>query len=293
VRCACIDVGSNTTRLLVAEPIPGGIRGLLNERVFTLIGRSLTADGRIPAGKIEETAAAVATQAERARGLGAEAVRAVGTAAIRRAANAAELAAAVEREAALPLEVLTGEEEARLAYKGAANAIGGGGGSLAVIDVGGGSTEVAFGDADGRIEHAESIPVGSSTLAERHFAGDPPRDEEIAQARAAVAAAFDGLEPRPVERAVAVGGSASSLQHIAGRELGQAELTEALALLTSESAWDLARRFELDPERVRLLPAGLIVLMELSVRLRLPLRVCKGGLREGVILDMLGNPSKR
>ena len=58
----------------------------------------------------------------------------------------------------------------------------------------------------------------------------------------------------------------------------------------TESAYDIAARFELDPERVRLLPAGLVILTQLSLRLGLPLRVCKGGLREGVILDMLGNP---
>ena len=287
MRCACIDVGSNTTRLLVAEPIPGGIRQLCNERVFTLIGRSLGDDGRIPAEKIEETAAAVIAQAEQARALGAERIRAVATAAIRRAPNARELAVAVQQRASLPLEVLTGEEEARLAYRGAAHVFAGAG-ALAVVDVGGGSTEIGFGDANGRIEHATSVPVGSSTLAERHFRTDPPRIEQIERARAEVAQAFDAFEPRPVDCAVAVGGSASSLQHLAGSELGEAELAVALDVLRSESAWDIADRFELDPERVRLMPAGVLVLAELSRRLGRPLRICKGGLREGVILEMMG-----
>ena len=289
MRCACIDVGSNTTRLLVAESIPGGIRDLHNERLFTLIGRSVV-EGRIPPWKIEETAAAVANQAERARRMGAERVRAVATAAIRRASNAAELADAVESRASLRLEVLTGDEEARLAYRGAANALGEPG-SLVVIDLGGGSTELAFGDAEGRIEHALSVPVGSSTLAGRHLEHDPPHRDEIAAAREDAATAFSAVEPREVDRAVAVGGSASSLQHLAGRELGEVELAEALDLLLTESSWDIARRFELDSDRVRLLPAGLVILSELSRRLRRPLRVCKGGLREGVILDMLGNPT--
>jgi exopolyphosphatase/guanosine-5'-triphosphate,3'-diphosphate pyrophosphatase len=289
VRCACIDVGSNTTRLLVAESIPDGIRGLRNERVFTLIGRSLTGDGRIPAEKIEETAAAIAGQAERARVLGAERVRAVATAAIRSASNAGELADAVQRQASIPLEVLAGEEEARLAYRGAAHVFGGSG-TLAVVDVGGGSTEIAFGDAGGRIDHAESVPVGSSLLAEAYFAGDPPRAEEVQRAREHVARAFAGLEPRPVDRAVAVGGSASSLQHLAGAELGHVELAEALDVLLTDATWDIAARFELDRERVRLLPGGLLVLAELARRLGRSLAICKGGLREGVILDMIGNP---
>ena len=286
MRLACIDVGSNTTRLLVAEPIPAGLRGLHNERLFTLIGRSIDAEGRIPADKIDETAAAVANQAERARRMGAEAIRVVATAAIRRAANAGELAQAVEQRADVPLEVLSGDDEARLAYEGAAHALGGSG-SLAVVDVGGGSTEIAFGDPDGRIAHATSVPIGSSTLAERHLTTDPPSMEQIAAARADVAEAFENLETRPVERAAAIGGSASSLEHLAGRELGQVEIAEALDLLGRESAWDVAARYELDPERVRLLPAGLLVMEELGRRLRLPLRICKGGLREGVIMEMI------
>ena len=286
MRLACVDVGSNTTRLLVAEPIPTGLRGLHNERLFTLIGRSIES-GRIPADKIDETAAAVANQAERARRMGAEEVRVVATAAIRRAENAAELAAVVEERAGVPLEVLSGEEEARLAYAGAAQALGGAGGSLAVVDVGGGSTEIAFGDSEGRIEHATSVMIGSSTLAERHITSDPPTEEQIVAARADVAEAFQDLETRPVERAAAIGGSASSLEHLAGRELGPVEIAEALDMLLLESAWDIGARYELDPERVRLLPAGLLVLEELTRQLRLPLRICKGGLREGVILGMI------
>ena len=288
MRCACIDVGSNTTRLLVAESIPGGIRDLVNERVFTLIGRSLSGEGRIPAEKIEETARVVAEQAEQARELGAERIRAVATAAIRRAVNTRELVALVERQAGLPLDVLDGEEEARLAFSGAARAVGAQG-TLAVVDVGGGSTEVAVGTG-GRVVHAESTPVGSSVLAERHLHADPPSRDELAAVREEVVAALRAFAPPPVERAVAVGGSASSLAHLAGSELGEEQLAAALEVLRGESAWDIATRFELDPERVRLLPAGLIVLAELSRRLGQPLHVCKGGLREGVILEMIGNP---
>lgn len=286
MRLACIDVGSNTTRLLVAESIPSGLRDLHNERRFTLIGRSMSRDGHIPRAKVAEIAAAVANQAERARRMGAQRVRAVATAAIRRASNAEQLARDVERAAGVRLEVLTGEEEARLAYRGAARAVGGVG-SLAVVDVGGGSTEIAFGDAQAGVQHATSIAIGSSLLAERHLATDPPTAEQIAAARAEVHDAFAGLEARPADRAVAVGGSASSLQDVAGGELGPVELAEAMDVLTRDSSWDVAHRYELDPARVRLLPAGLVILEEITRRLRLPLRICKGGLREGVILEMI------
>jgi len=287
VRCACIDVGSNTTRLLVADTAPGGIQDVLNERVFTLIGRSLGDSGLIPSEKLEETAAVVADQAERARSLGADRIRVVATAAIRRAHNARDLVGAIERRAGLPLDVLEGEEEARLAFRGAASAAGVIG-TLAVIDVGGGSTEIAIGSADGRVARAESIPVGSSLLAERHLSADPPAAHELEAAREDIARAFARFEPPAVDHAVAVGGSASSLLHLGEPELGPTELARALDTLCAEPAETFASRVGLDPIRVRLLPAGVLVLAELALRLAQPLRICGGGLREGVILEMSG-----
>jgi exopolyphosphatase/guanosine-5'-triphosphate,3'-diphosphate pyrophosphatase len=289
VRCACIDVGSNTTRLLVADTSSDGLHDVLNQRSFTLIGRSLGTSGRIPPEKIDETAAVVAQQVGAARGLGAERIRAVATAAIRQAENPRELVDAVELRAGLPLEVLTGEDEARLAFRGAARLVDATG-TLAVIDVGGGSTEIAIGSAGGRIERAESIPVGSSLLAGRHLHSSPPQDAELEAVREQVAGAFESLDVPVVDSAVAVGGSASSLLHLAGDELGPAELARALDALCSAPAETIAARIGLDPIRVRLLPAGVLVLAELARLLGQPLRVCKGGLREGVILELMGNP---
>jgi exopolyphosphatase/guanosine-5'-triphosphate,3'-diphosphate pyrophosphatase len=287
VRCACIDVGSNTTRLLVADTVADGIQDVLNERVFTLIGRSVGDSGRIPPEKLEETAAVVADQAERARSLGADRIRVVATAAIRCAHNARDLVGAIERQAGLPLDVLEGEEEARLAFRGAASAAGVVG-TLAVIDVGGGSTEIAIGSGDGRVVHAESIPVGSSLLAERHLSADPPAAHELEAVREDIARAFERFEPPAVDHAVAVGGSASSLLHLGEPELGSMELARALDTLCAEPAETFASRVALDPIRVRLLPAGVLVLTELTGRLAQPLRICGGGLREGAILEMSG-----
>ena len=287
MRCACIDVGSNTTRLLVADTVPGGIQEVLTERVFTLIGQSIGGEGQIPPEKVEETATVVGQQVERARELGADRIRAVATAAIRRAVNARDLVAAVGLEAGVALDVLKGEEEARLAFQGASRAAGVLG-SLAVIDVGGGSTEIAVGPAGGRVLHVDSIPIGSSLLAERHLNADPPTHAELERVREDVSQAFEPFEPVAVDHAVAVGGSASSLLHLAGAELGPTELVRALDALCAEPAEVIASRVGLDPIRVRLLPAGVMILAELARRLRQSLQICKGGLREGVILEMIG-----
>src|SRR4051812_3820439 len=100
--CACIDIGSNTTRLLVAEARKGSLRELLAQRAFTRIGKSLGSERLTPADKIAETAEVVAAQARMARDAGAGRIEAVATAAIRKAVNRDELAAAIEREAGVP-----------------------------------------------------------------------------------------------------------------------------------------------------------------------------------------------
>src|SRR5919198_1412239 len=105
--CACIDIGSNTTRLLVADASSGQLRQLVNQRAFTRLGKSLRApDGEIPIAKIAETADVVRTQAMVAREVGAEQLVAVATAAIRQAANRNELETAVCEAGGMELSVL-------------------------------------------------------------------------------------------------------------------------------------------------------------------------------------------
>ena len=147
--CACIDIGSNTTRLLVAEPSGGQLREILAQRAFTRLGKGLRDDGHISAGKIEEVARVVATQVRVARELGADPIRAVATAAIRDASNYEEVCAAVLQAAGVPVAVLSGEEEARLAFVGATKMLGHPvSGEIGVVDVGGGSSEIVVGTLD-------------------------------------------------------------------------------------------------------------------------------------------------
>lgn len=284
----CIDIGSNTTRLLVADGSKGRLRELVTQRAFTRIGRSLLDGGVIPDAKIQETAGVVSTQAAVARQCGAENVVAVATAAIRLAPNRHALAQAVERAGGMPLAVLSGEEEARLAFVGATRTLAGvPQGAMAVIDVGGGSTELAIGDAQGEMDWCGSFSIGSGLLSDSYLRSDPPSVAELESLRTHVAGAFEGLEPPPADSAVAVGGTATSLRRLVGAELSHETLERGVRLLSQTSIDEMARRFELDPERVRLLPAGILILEALSEILRLPLRIARGGLREGVLLELM------
>jgi exopolyphosphatase / guanosine-5'-triphosphate,3'-diphosphate pyrophosphatase len=286
--CACIDIGSNTTRLLVADAADGALRELVTQRAFTRIGRSLGRGGSIPAEKIAETAEVVRTQVAVAGEVGAEQVVAVATAAIRDAPNREALVDAVAEAGGTDLTVLTSEEEARLSFVGATRTLLQPlEGTIAVIDVGGGSTEIAIGEPDGRMEWSESFRIGSGFLADSYLRSDPPSIDELEKLRRHVAGTFEGLEPPPAQHAVAVGGTATSLRRLVGAELGYETLERGIRVLSLTPIDEVARRFELDTERVRLLPAGILVLEAISDLLGLPLRIARGGLREGVVLELV------
>ena len=286
MRRACIDIGSNTTRLLVADCADGEITEVHQERAFTYLAWSALADGTIAPEKLEEVARVVSDQLSAARLLGCMTVRAVGTAAIRRAPNGGILAEAVMQACGLEVEILTAEEEARLAFVGAARAVGSTGhGSLGVVDVGGGSSELVVGRAPDKVSWSVSFPLGSGDLARSHLRSDPPSEEELAEVRSEVDAALAEIDVPHPQEAAAVGGSAASLSRLAGRILDAAAFARALADLVAAPRQEVARRFALEAERVRLLPAGLLILQAASERFGMPLVVAGGGLREGVLLE--------
>ena len=159
--CACIDIGSNTTRVLVADVEGGRLREVLQQRAFTRIGGSLRA-GVLAPEKIAEVAAVVAGQRQLVEELGVASLRVVATAAIRGASNAGDFCAALRRDGGVAVEVLDGAEEARLAFLGATRTLGAPlDGTVGVVDVGGGSTELAIGTVPEGATWSESFRVGS------------------------------------------------------------------------------------------------------------------------------------
>ena len=284
---ACIDIGSNTTRLLVAEPSDDRLRELMTQRAFTSIGKAMS-KGRIPSAKIAEIAEVVSTQGRLAGQLGARETLVVATAAVRSAKNRREFELAVEEESGLPVRVLSEEEEARLAFLGATRTFSVPlAGPVVVIDVGGGSTEVVVGTMADGASWSESFRIGSAFLADSYLHSDPPAAAELTSARLHASGMFEGLRVPEALHAVATGGSANALRRLVGAELGFETLERAVRLLASRPAAEVAKRFELDPERVRILPAGALIFEELMTRVGLPLSVSKGGVREGVIIDLL------
>jgi len=289
VRRACIDIGSNTTRLLVADCDDERLNEVHQERAFTRVGRGVGINGTIAPAKITEVVAVVAAQMRRAHELGAEQVLGVATAAIRRAGNGAALVAAIRGACGLEVEILSGEDEARLAFLGAAGTLGHiPSGELGVVDVGGGSSELVVGTAPDHISWCTSFGIGSGDLYDECLHSDPPSSDELQRARARVEAALRGLDvPHPAE-AVAVGGSATSLRRLAGPLLDPPAFKRCFEQLAGQPAIQLACAQELDVERVRLLPAGLLILHAASELFGVSLQIGSGGVREGVLLEAAG-----
>jgi exopolyphosphatase / guanosine-5'-triphosphate,3'-diphosphate pyrophosphatase len=293
VRCACIDIGSNTTRLLVAEPGAGGrLREVAQAREFTRIGAEVAACGGIGPEKAREVAAVAAAQAEYARTLGAERIEVVCTAAIRDAGHDSGLVELLDA-AGVQVRVLSGEDEARLAFGGAMATLDrdeiGPAIPVAVADVGGGSTELAVGTVGGGVEWWVSLRVGSASLAREFLHSDPPTIPELALLRAHAAGALDAVDPPPVGLALAVGGSAGATATLVGPSLTPEACERAIATLLDAPVGQIALSNGLAPERVRLLPAGIVLLEEVGTRLGQPLRFARGGIREGVLLELLGS----
>jgi exopolyphosphatase/guanosine-5'-triphosphate,3'-diphosphate pyrophosphatase len=290
--CAAIDIGSNTTRLLVAEPIDGQLKKVMEQRAYTKINKALDGDGAILPAKVEEVAEVVATQVRLARELGAAEIRSVATAAVRDAANGEEAAAEIARVSGVPVDVLSEQEEGRLAFIGATKTLGHPvEGRVGVVDVGGGSTEVILGTVPDGVGEVRSWPVGSGVLANELIVSDPPSAAEIRKVRDRIDDLFAGVEIEHPAQAVAVGGSATSLRRLVGAVLEYETLERGIRVLCGDPAADVARRFELDPERVRILATGVLLLEKVSELLGQPLQIGKGGLREGIILDLLNGSS--
>ncbi|HEY5943070.1 MAG TPA: hypothetical protein VIT89_09445 [Solirubrobacterales bacterium] len=272
----------------MAEPIDGQLKKVMEQRAYTRIGKAIDDKGRITAGKVDEVGEVVATQVRLARELGAEEIRAVATAAVREAGNGEEVAATVGAAAGIPIEILSEQEEGRLSFIGATKTLGHPvDGLIGVVDIGGGSTEVILGTVPDGVQSVRSWPVGSGNLADELISSDPPSAAEIRRARDRIEDIFDGVEIERPAQAVAVGGSATSLRRLVGAVLEYETLERGIRVLCGDPAADVGRRFELDPTRVRILPTGVLLLEKVSDLLAQPLQIGKGGLREGVILDLL------
>ena len=220
VRLAALDVGTNSTRLLVAD-VEGGaiVAEQAREMVITRLGKGVDRTGRFDPGALARTLEVLAGYAETCRRLGVERRRLVATSATRDAADRQVFRDAVRDLLGVEAEVLTGQAEAAAAYRGATHGLDGEQATL-VVDIGGGSTELIHRLGGGAVAEAMvSLDIGCVRLFERHLHSDPPAAAEVAALRADVAGHLarvaEVLDPAAADRVVGVAGTVTTVTAIA------------------------------------------------------------------------------
>jgi exopolyphosphatase/guanosine-5'-triphosphate,3'-diphosphate pyrophosphatase len=287
-RVGAVDCGTNSIRLLVADvdPDSGALTDVLRRMEVVRLGHGVDRTGRIDPEAMRRTLTMATEYAAQCRELGASAVRFVATSASRDAENADEFVAGVREAFAhygTAPEVVSGDEEAALSFRGATGDLRAAGipGPYLVVDLGGGSTELVRGEST--VEAARSVDVGCVRMTERHLHSDPPTDEELVAATRDVDAALDlAAERVPLDGVATLVGLAGSVTTVTAHALelieydpGRihlAELTPAQVVDACESLIHLSRAERaalgfMHPGRVDVIGAGALVWREVVRRL--------------------------
>jgi exopolyphosphatase / guanosine-5'-triphosphate,3'-diphosphate pyrophosphatase len=297
-RVAVIDVGTNSVKFHVAEQdVDGGFRRVHDRAEITRLGEGLERTGRLGRAPIERTVDAIAAMAADASRHGAEAIAAVGTAGLRIAPNAAELVDAVRDRAEIEVEVISAEEEARVAYLAAATGLGLDVGAAVVFDTGGGSSQFTFGDGE-----RFSVDVGAVSITERYGLDGVVSEATVAEALRGIAGGLVRLEGRPAPGAVVgMGGAVTNLaavKHglevydpdvVQGTVLDRGEIDRQIERYRTSTAGQRRQIVGLQPNRAEVILAGAcIVHTVLELLGRDALTVSDRGLRHGVLIDRFG-----
>jgi exopolyphosphatase/guanosine-5'-triphosphate,3'-diphosphate pyrophosphatase len=303
VRFAVIDVGTNSVKLHVGERRAGSVWQTVVDRAeVTRLGEGLQDTGALQAAPLRRTADAVVEMVGESRREGAAEIAAVATAGMRLASNSAELIDVVRERCGVGIEVIPGEEEARLAYLAATSELEVGRDSLVVFDTGGGSTEFTFGRAR-RVEERFSLDVGAARYTERFGLDGVVSDEDLAQALEAIAADLAQLDGRQRPAAlVGMGGALTNLaavrhglpsydsEVVHGTVLDRAEVNRQIDLYRTRSAEQRREIVGLQPARAEVILAGACIVRTVLEKLQCDeLTVSDRGLRHGLLVERFGS----
>lgn len=283
MRVAIIDIGSNSVRLLVAAVEQGGVmREVERDRVYLRLGDDAYHLGRIRARTLDELEFVAERFAQRARMIGVERLETIVTAPGRQASNADELVDVLVDATRASVVVLSAEDEARLAWEGAVSAIDGYTGTIAVVDLGGGSCEVAVGQGRARAPGwLRSCDVGALRITRAFFPHTRPTRRDLWRARKGVRRLLSELQPPRPDAALAVGGTARAVGRIVGPRFGAEKLDALADRLVREGTHSIGAGVGVTETRLETLLGGTLVLADVARRLDTKLEVGRGGLREG------------
>ncbi|CAN7249774.1 hypothetical protein LJR164_001067 [Phenylobacterium sp. LjRoot164] len=300
-RCAVIDVGTNSVKLHLAERDGSGWRSIVDRAELTRLGEGLEASGEISPAAAARTVDAICAMVEEAGRRGADAILAVGTAGMRLARNSAAVIDLVRARTGVEIEVISGEEESRLAYRAVEAGLTAAAGSLVVFDTGGGSSQFTFGQG-GQVRERFSVNVGAARYTERFGLGGAVDPEALTAALAAISADLSRLDGRtPPDLLVAMGGAVTNLAAVKfalstyapdvvqGAVLDRAEIDRQIELYRSCDAAARRAIVGLQPNRAEVILAGACIVRTVMDKLGAgALTVSDRGLRHGVVVDRFG-----
>ncbi len=273
---AVVDIGSNSTRLLVAEVAGGRVREVERQSRVTRLGRGVDLSGQLSAEAIEAACGAIADYMAICREAGVEKIEAIATSAVRDASNGSAFIAELRERFALSARLLDGEEEARLTYLGATIEQPPSEPTL-VVDIGGGSTELIVGTGE-EIAFHTSLQAGVVRHSERHISGDPPGTLELEalarDIRTLIESAISGQPGVAASAGIAVAGTPTSLasieiglepydpKQVHGHTLTLSSIQRRLSQLASAPLSKRAEITGLHPDRAPNIVAGVVILVE-------------------------------
>jgi exopolyphosphatase/guanosine-5'-triphosphate,3'-diphosphate pyrophosphatase len=304
-RVATIDLGTNTVRLLVVEAAGGAWRALHQAQRVTRLGEGQAAAGRLLPEPMRRTAAVVAEFSDAARGLGTTRIRIVATSAVREAVNREEFVTRLETATGERVEVVSGEDEARLTLRGVTSGLPGLGDSFVLFDIGGGSTEFLLARG-GEPAVAVSLKLGVVPLHEEWGDPGPVRWERFAGLRRLLERRLTEEVPDAIARADATDlvGTAGTVTTLAALDLGlpaydparvhghridRAAVERQLARLGALGVAERGRLPCLEPGRADVIIPGIAICLAAMARVqRDTVLVSDRGLREGILCELLG-----
>jgi exopolyphosphatase/guanosine-5'-triphosphate,3'-diphosphate pyrophosphatase len=298
-RYAVIDAGTNSIKFHIAERDRSGRwRTLVDRAELTRLGEGLAEQGKIIDAALERAIVAIAGMADEAKRHGVRALAAVGTAGLRIAANGSAVVAAIEARTGVHVDVISGEEEGRLAYLAAKSGLGLKSGALVVFDTGGGSSQFTFGQ-DERVDDRFSVDVGAVRYTERFGLDGAVSSDTLRAAIAAISADLSRIDGRLVpDLLVAMGGAVTNLtavKHglatydptvVQGTVLDRAEIDRQIELYRTRDA-DVRRAIiGLQPKRAEVILAGACIVRTVMEKLgKDRFTVSDRGLRHGVLAE--------
>jgi exopolyphosphatase/guanosine-5'-triphosphate,3'-diphosphate pyrophosphatase len=286
-----VDIGSNSIKLTVATPDSSGGVEILETAVDTVrLGSGLGVSGRLADDRIDAALAALSTFGQMDRAHGATLLVGVATEATRRAANGEAFLRRVREETGWSVEVIDGNREAELTFRGVASQADVSG-VVVIADIGGGSTELIVAN-DGEVVDARSLPIGSGSMTDRYLPSDPPTAGELDCAAESVSAQLGTWTVRRDSqvRLIVVGGTAEYLARTigGGQCLAIAAVERALETCLSTPSAELAAQLAIPEARARVLPAGIAVIRALMTRLAVAeVEVAASGIRTGLVHETL------